>query len=113
MFKIRARQLAAFERPLVESFEERMKRHLRRRFSVRLKTKSDGQLLAAIRYGTRRAKSYGIEREYDVRRYLEHMLQHGPRFDQSTWAQPILLAAHDGPTKMNRIDATSTFSVRP
>lgn len=112
MLTIRQTQITAFEKPIEKRFEKRMLAHLRMRFAARLSGKKDETILVAIQYGAEKAQGYGIVREYDIRRYLEHMVQHGPQFHLTDWAQPVLALRGDGRDKMDRIDAITVFQLR-
>lgn len=113
MLIIRPEQVAAFEAPMRDRFEQRMIAHLRTRFHARLESKTDDQLLPVIRVGIAQANNYGVTREYDVRRYLEYFIHYGDGFDKLDWAWPILVPPGKGTRKMNDLDGVVAFRVRP
>jgi len=109
---VRTKQIAAFNPVMKAGYQRRMIAHLRSRFPSRLGNTSDERLIAVIDAGTNNAKGYGITLEYDLRRYLEYVVQYGPDFDKLDWAWPTLLPPGDGTEKMDNLDGMTTFVVR-
>jgi len=109
---IRDEQIGAFDQPLKARFQQRMRTHLRSRFQVRLADMPDDQITAVIDQATRKARGYGITLEFDVRRFLEYVVEYGPDFDTLDWAWPILVPKGEGTEKMNTLDDTAAFVLR-
>ena len=113
MLTIQPEQMEAMKKYMADSFEDRMVDHLKKRFPER----SEGQpdLRAMIRDGVARAENYGIEYEFDIRRYLECMLLLGRNFDREKgypWVREILLREDlCGEGKMDEIQEYMLFEM--
>jgi hypothetical protein len=116
MLVMREEQLEILSKYALDEFENRMIPHLRSRFKEQLLPMDDSKLRSLIRHGIAKAKQYDIAEEFDVRRYLEYMLEYGPDFDTSpstSWAHQILMTqGATGAKKMDRLDNYTTFVLR-
>jgi hypothetical protein len=77
---------------MLESYEERMARHIAADFPADFEKLGD-KVGDFIRQGIEKAGSYGIETESDVSRYIDLMLKYGADFeslDTMKWAAAIL-----------------------
>ena len=90
------------------AFEARMEAYLRESFSAHIGDIKGHALRDRVRDGITSANSHGLHLEYDVRRYLEHMLIHewsGQAGDEPPWAREILSSKNmDGTARMDLID---------
>ena len=81
--------------------------NLRSRFTEQLEAVKEPRLRALIRDGIARAKQYQVDKQRDVRRYLECVVQYGADFDtnrRTRWAGRILRTrGESGRAKMDRI----------
>jgi len=74
---------------------------------------SDPQVRVLIREGIELASKYGINHQYDLRRFLEFRTEYGPGFDAIPWIAKILNdRTLSGCGKMEQIDVQSLFAVR-
>ncbi len=116
MFTLRKDHLDAFSASRLRSFEQRMAKRLRSRFSGKLAGTSDRELDNLVRLGMTKSSEYGVVGESDVGRYLEYMAEYSPDFDVSPntpWARPILTSAKEtGSQKMDNLDNFTTFELR-
>jgi hypothetical protein len=90
---IRQAQINAFSQVEVQKFEDWMVQHLNRFFPSQSKSAGEVQLRDTIRYGIRRAASYGITDRRDVCKYIDLAVVLGQDFDtgrRSRWAAQIL-----------------------
>jgi hypothetical protein len=109
---IRKEQMDVLSRFMLGQFENEMIVHLRSRFQSCSQMK-DGDLRTLVRGGVERAGQYEIVKEYDVRRYLEFMVEYGDDFDRTEWAAQILTnQSLSGTQKMDRIDDYTLFVLR-
>ena len=93
MLIIRKEQMRIFREYMVGLFEDRMVSHLKKYFSDEFSLLGEEKVRNTIRYGIDRAKTYGIEIEYDVSRYINMMFTFGRDFDKNRdllWAAEIL-----------------------
>lgn len=93
VFTLRREHLKAFDRYMAESFEVRATAHLRRCFPEVVGEASDEQMRELVTYGIERSRSYGIDIERDVLRYLDLMCVFGVDFDRDPgqpWAAKVL-----------------------
>jgi hypothetical protein len=90
---IRDAQMDALGRAALRAFEDEMVAHLGNFSPPLAKAVGEEQLRTAIRLGTERAASHGLDQRGPVRLYLELMLLFGSYFDtdpQYTWAATLL-----------------------
>ena len=108
MLIIRRAQIGVLEGWARLELEQRLARHLRDRFAVARDLDADG-LRALIQHGIRRAETYGVQSEYDVRRFLEFLAMYGRSFDSDPripWAGEVLRRSDlSGTEKMDRLDS--------
>lgn len=91
--KLGAEQSQQMERGAAQSFETRMKAHLRKHFPEHCRALGEEGLTQAIWDGVTRAKGYEFVSERDVCKYITLMFAFGPDFDRNRnlpWAQEIL-----------------------
>jgi hypothetical protein len=113
MLKIRSEQMDALEEYAERQFERKASDHVRRYFSTRCSAMSDEAILATVRQGVERARSYGIELEYDVLRFINHMCALGLEFDTDArfpWVQEVL--GNDAMDASSRMDELSERTSR-
>ncbi len=89
-------------------FEQRMVKHLREKFSDRTENLSDERMRIVVQDIVKKAESYGIEYEDDIRRFIEYVVIYGTRLDVregTRWIGDILRRKDlDGTAKMDLID---------
>lgn len=106
---IRPAQLHALRDAALAGFERRAAAHLNKFFPEQCAAAGDDGVLELIREGVERAASYGLRRERDVIRFLNHMYVLGRYFDvhpKYPWAQAILTDEHLAPAaKMSLLGA--------
>jgi hypothetical protein len=93
MLTIRKEQFAVFEKNEIKKFEDPTYLHLNILYPERCQDIGEPKLRRMIQYGVKRAFSYAIQLENDVRKYIEVMLLLGPDFDKDPkfpWATSIL-----------------------
>lgn len=91
MLKILPGQMTQLAERAQADFVVAMRSHLRSGYPERCGSMSDDELTGLIREGMERARSHGIEIDFDIQRYLELMVVLGPRFDRELdWAAAIL-----------------------
>lgn len=73
--------MALFAAAAEAQIEGRARAHLKNCIPDSCALLSDSELMDIIRWGRRRSRQYGIEREYDFFRYLNLMFMFGLRFD--------------------------------
>jgi len=109
MLQIRKEQMAAFEKAMKRSFENRVVAHLRMRFPQECRQMPEEAIRETIRTGIARAEDYGVHVEHDVVRYIELMYRLSPDFDSAPstpWAAATLRRSDlDGHAKMNELCA--------
>ncbi|MGH9344608.1 MAG: hypothetical protein ACRD19_12720 [Terriglobia bacterium] len=110
MFNLRKEQLKIFETVAAKEFEERALTQLREQSPALCAALGEGALVEFVRYGTERAKSYGIIAEPDVGKYLNVMLKLGKDFDRNPrypWAARTLndVGLGDPSARVNRLAA--------
>jgi hypothetical protein len=84
--------MQALSQYMLESYEERMARHIAADFPAEFEKLGD-KVAEFIRQGIEKAGRYGIEGEADVSRYLDLMVKLGVDFeslDAMKWAAAIL-----------------------
>jgi len=78
---------------VTRTFEDRMVAHVRESFQKHFEALGEPGTREAIRYGIKRAGSYGVQTEQSVGEYIKLMFAFGRDFDQDAncpWAAPIL-----------------------
>jgi hypothetical protein len=119
MLLIRDEQLSALLGVRQKEYERRLAAHLRKYFSETCAELGEGGLRDAVRYGIQRAKSYGIDAERDVVKYLNLMFVFGRDFDTDPrfpWAASMLHSTDYGPTlRINQVysDAKTKIAEGP
>ncbi|WP_437592290.1 hypothetical protein [Sorangium sp. So ce1000] len=97
MLTIRQHQAAMFAQLAVDRFIADMVAHFRAHLPGHVAALGEDGVRGAVRYGIRRARSYGIESEAGVRVFIQLMFVFGPAFDTDpklSWASRRL--AGDG-----------------
>ena len=95
MLTIRQDQLAMFSRMNEPQVERRAVRHLQACIPEICEKLGDSGIREVVRWGRRRSRLYGIEREVDFFRYLNLMFMFGYEFDtdpRCPWAASALTA---------------------
>lgn len=104
---IRDEQLVALRGVRQKEYERRLASHLRKYFSETCAALGERGLGDAVRYGIQRARSYGIQAERDVAKYLNLMFVFGRDFDTDPcfpWAASMLRSTDYGPTlRINQV----------
>ena len=93
MLRIRAEQMAALERHMLQQFENRLRTQLVRTWPDECRVLGEQGVRASIHEGLRKAAGYGIDAEYDVARFIHVMYALGHDFDTDPrypWAAKIL-----------------------
>lgn len=109
MFRLSSEQLKTLSSHAQDDFLKRTANHLLDNFSAELARHAlpSGQVEDFVQRGVEEAKSFGVEREEDVRLYVECMLVIHPRFASSQdtpWYGEILRREElSGTDKMNRV----------
>ena len=104
MLTIRTQQLSVLIAAGELQTEARAMRHLKNCISASCASIGDADLLRIIRWGRRRSRAYGIEREYDFFRYLNLMFMFGVELDtapQYPWAARILTSKGHASARMD------------
>jgi hypothetical protein len=84
--------------------EDRARAHLKSCIPDSCALLSDDELRDIIRWGRRRSRHYGIEREHDFFRYLNLMFIFGLQFDTNPkypWAKQSLIGKGRPPARMD------------
>jgi len=79
---------------MVKQFEGLMVTHLNKYYPKECETLGETDLRKTIQYGIERARSYNIDNELDVSRYINLMFTFGRDFDKDMnlpWASNILM----------------------
>ncbi len=116
MITITEHQMAAFQSVQLRRFEDELIAHLRENFSPVLQQHGldDDRRRQVIQRGMARAREHDILSEYEVTRFVEYAFEYGGHFESLPWVTPVLRASHlSGEEKMDRLDAISTFTLRP
>lgn len=115
MLKIRAEQLAKYSQAEVDQFTEWMINHLKRFFPQQCKALGDDQLKETIRFGIRRAASYGIRTKRDVCKFIDLIVILGRDFEQDeklTWASEILKSKAQARRKIETLHEAARAHLR-
>ena len=109
MLQIRKKQMFIFKKYMLKQYEDRIQKHLHRRFPKKCNVLGERGVRETICDGIQRSETYGVVSESDVQRYIEWMIMLGPRFDmdsKTAWAGEILRNKKlKGFEKMDRIDS--------
>jgi hypothetical protein len=90
---IRPEQEERLRAELFKDYVERMMVHLRTHFAAQVSSLTPPNLRAFVVQGISKARTYGVEDENDIRRYLECMAVYGRDYDtdpRTEWAGEIL-----------------------
>ena len=104
MLTIRKEQAAVLIAAGEVQTEARAMRHLKSCIAESCASMTEADLLEIIRWGRRRSRRYGIEREYDFFRYLNLMFMFGVDFDTSPrypWAARTLTSKGRASARMD------------
>lgn len=111
--EISGQQNRQIARRMRKQFALRMVRHLRTTFPVQTSRVNDRVLTEFIDFETACAAKYGVTDEWDLQRYFEFAMMHGPRFDEDPskpWAARILnQPGVPGTDKIDRLDSYDQF----
>ena len=109
MLSIRQEQMDVLSAYMRHQFEQRMIKHLRAKFPDRTKDLPDERIRLVVQDSMRKAKSYNIEYEDDIRRFIEYLVIYGTRLDvreETQWIGDILRRDDlNGTAKMDLIDS--------
>ena len=113
MLKIRKEQMQVLSGYMLHMFKDRMVRHLRAAFKIKLEKITEEELRTLVDTGIDKAKYYNIITEDDVQTYLEYMVSYSHDFDmnsETSWAGDILSQKDiDGSLKMIRLKKTASI----
>ncbi len=116
MLLIRKEQMEVLSAYMREQFEWRMVEHLRATFPDRTRDLPNERIRVVVRDSIRKAESYGIEYEDDIRRFIEYLVIYGLQLDtqaETQWIGDILRRNDlDGTAKMNLIDSRELEALR-
>ncbi len=116
MLSIRQEQMDILSDYMRDQFEQRMIKHLRLKFPERTKDLPDERIRIVVQNSTKKAESYGIEYEDDIRRFIEYFAIYGTRLDireETQWIGDILRRRDlDGTAKMDLIDSSELDALR-
>ncbi len=116
MLIIRKEQMDLFRAAMRKRFETRMVEHIRQTFPERTRDVSDERIYNAVQESMRKAESFGIELEDDIRRFIEYLVIYGTQLDikeDIRWLGEILRREDlNGTEKMDMIDDLELKFVR-
>jgi len=108
MLIIRDEQMDVLRAHMRRQYEQRIVKHLREKFPDRTKDLPDKRIRDAVQNSMKKAESYGLEYEDDIRRFIEYLVIYGTKFDtqeETRWIGDILQRNDlDGTAKMDMID---------
>lgn len=108
MLSICKKQMEIFSNTMLKRFEYRLLEHLRERFPEQTKDLPDEKILFVVQTGMKKAETFGIIYEDDIRRFIEYLVIYGTRLDireDFQWIGDILHRDDlNGTAKMDRID---------
>ena len=93
MFVIRQQQIEVLEKYMLAVFENRLLHELRNHFNRACLELGEYNLRKLIRKGIEKAEGYGIERRFDIARYVALMLILSDDFDTNPrfqWTKTVL-----------------------
>ncbi|MCP5158333.1 MAG: hypothetical protein H6975_02775 [Gammaproteobacteria bacterium] len=109
MLIIRQEQLNVLSVYMRNQFTQRMIKHLRTKFPDRTKDLPDERIYVVVQNSIKKAESYGIEYEDDIRCFIEYLVIYGVRLDtreETQWIGNILRRDDlSGAAKINLIDS--------
>jgi hypothetical protein len=112
MLVIRTEQMRVLGDARLRRFEEKMAAHVRVRFPA-VSGSDDRRSGEFVRESIRIARTFGLEQEYDLRRFIEFRAEYGENFHLLEWAAVILNdPALSACGKMERIDDYSLYALR-
>jgi hypothetical protein len=116
MLVIRQEQMEVLSAYTRDQFERRMVDHLRTKFPDRTRDLPDERIRLVVQNSTKKAESYGIEYEDDIRRFIEYLVIYGTRLDtreETRWIGEILRRDDlTGTAKMDLIDNRELQALR-
>lgn len=116
MLRIRKEQMDVFRAYMRGQFEQRLVKHLREKFPDRTKDFPDESLRVVVQNSVKKAESYGIEYENDLRRFIEYWMIYGNQMDiqeETRWIGDTLRRHDlDGTAKMDLIDSRELQALR-
>ncbi len=108
MLSIRKEQMEVLSAYMRDQFEQRMVEHLRATFPDRTQDIPDEKIRVVVQNSMKRAESYSIEYEDDIRRFIEYLVIYGTRLDtreDARWIGDILRRDDlNGAAKMDLMD---------
>jgi len=112
MLTIRKQQMDILREAVLRLFQDRMAAHVQARFSTANIAAPDRVrdfILESIELG----KTFGIENQYDLQRFIEFRAEYGEHFHLLDWASKILNdRTLSGCGKMEQIDDYSLYVLR-
>jgi hypothetical protein len=116
LLKIRQEQWDLLSQHMGLTFENNTLVHLRKHWPERCDTLKESGVRSSIQEGITRAKQYGIESEYDILRYINHMYALGFDFDDNEaypWAKEILTDEHlNAAERMEQLSAKTQVELQ-
>lgn len=116
MLVIRQEQMDVLSAYTRAQFEQRMVDHLRAKFPDRTQELPDERIRLVVQNSTKKAESYSIEYEDDIRRFIEYLVIYGTRLDtreETRWIGEILRRDDlTGTAKMDLIDNRELQALR-
>jgi hypothetical protein len=116
MLVIRKEQMDVLSAYTCDQFEQRMIKHLQTKFPDRTKDLPNDRIRLFVQDSMKKAESYHIEYEDDIRRFIEYLVIYGTQLDvgeEPQWIGDILqLNDLDGTAKMNLIDSRELEMLR-
>ncbi len=111
MLRIRAEQMNILGRNSADRFVRELVCYLRAEFEEELAAYTEEQLKDLVFKEMGRARTYGIETEAELERYLEFRVSMGPGFDtKNEWIQDILgQRERTGAQKLRQIENQLAF----
>lgn len=108
MLVIRKEQMETLRASMSRRFERRMLEHIKNNFPDRIRLVSDEIISNVVQDSIRRAESYSIQYEDDIRRFIEYLIIYGTLLDtnqETRWIGEILKRTDiTGSAKMDLID---------
>jgi len=113
MLVIRSQQMEILGRAVIRQFEDQMAAHVRERFPDSPFAADDDTLRNFVLDTIKLAKTFGIEQQFDLRRFIEFRAEYGANFHRLDWASKILAdPTLSGCGKMEQIDDYSLYVLR-
>lgn len=117
MIQIRSAQIEVFRKLEYLKIAERLSEYFQENYSEQVEAMGSEKLSDLIDLGLEKGRNFGIDTEYDARRFIECLIIYGAGFGfdgNSPWAREILDDRKMGGTeKMDRINEYETFSLDP